>query len=233
MWPGSEVPGLGATYIDKYNGSEPLPQKISKIISYLDLPFAFRPRLVAAYIPDIDAAGHKFGPNSTESTAALKAVDSAIAQLSGSLAARNLTDIVNIILVSDHGMASTSSSRLIHLSSLVNTSQIEHTDGWPLFALRPYPSESIPSILADIQSKHTNSSPWDVYTPSTFPAKYNFSSPSNPRYKKRPHQRIMIIISMNPSRMINPPFLWHLLIRDYRPAGFWHDPDWCVARVGG
>ena len=51
---------------------------------------------------------------------------------------RNLTDIVNVVVVSDHGMATTSTTRLIQLDDIVDLKEIEHTDGWPLYGLRPF-----------------------------------------------------------------------------------------------
>lgn len=183
MWPGSEVPGLGASYIDKFAGKEPLPKKISAILNYLDLPLSQRPSFLAAYVPDIDAAGHKFGPNTTETEAVLLAVDSALATLTAEIAARNLTDIVNLIVVSDHGMATTSKTRLIPFASLINPKLIEHVEGWPLYGLRPFPDQNSTEIYESILTKHQPDSPWDVYTHATFPKRFNFTagSDTNPR----------------------------------------------------
>jgi predicted AlkP superfamily pyrophosphatase or phosphodiesterase len=43
---------------------------------------------------------------------------------------RNLTDVVNVVVVSDHGMATTSEDRIIQLEDLVDPALVEHTDGW-------------------------------------------------------------------------------------------------------
>ena len=81
---------------------------------------------------------------------------------------RNLTDIVNIIVVSDHGMATTSNQRLVQLEDLMDTSLIEHTDGWPLYGLRPFDNskanikKTYDSLLAKSkQSKYKHA--FDVY----------------------------------------------------------------------
>ncbi|KAK5722925.1 hypothetical protein LTR17_014138 [Elasticomyces elasticus] len=154
MWPGSEVTGgiegVKASYVDHFNGDEHLGNKINRILGWLDLPGSLdapgaagqelRPQLIAAYVPDVDSDGHKYGPNSTYIKSTIAEVDGMLGSLFDGIARRNLTDIVNIIIVSDHGMATTSVSRLIQLEDLIDTSLIEHTDGWPLYGLRPYDS---------------------------------------------------------------------------------------------
>ena len=68
---------------------------------------------MAAYVPNVDADGHKYGPNSTQVRNTIAEVDAMLGKLFEGIEARNLSDIVNIIVVSDHGMATTDTSRLI------------------------------------------------------------------------------------------------------------------------
>jgi predicted AlkP superfamily pyrophosphatase or phosphodiesterase len=152
MWPGSEVrggiEGVEASFVDKYNGEEHLDNKVKRILGWLDLPSplddhdlkaqdGMRPQLIAAYVPNVDADGHKYGPNSTYIRSTIAEVDGMLGSLFRGIEERNLTEVVNIVIVSDHGMATTSSYRLIQLEDLIDTSLIEHTDGWPLYGLRP------------------------------------------------------------------------------------------------
>jgi hypothetical protein len=88
MWPGSEahIPDVEPTYMDRYNGSEALPLKVDRILRWLDMPgdddaaaagaTELRPQLIAAYVPNVDADGHLYGPNSTEIRATIADVDS-------------------------------------------------------------------------------------------------------------------------------------------------------------
>jgi Type I phosphodiesterase / nucleotide pyrophosphatase len=75
---------------------------------------------------------------------------------------RNLTSIVNIIIVSDHGMAETSKSRIIYLDQLLDPSTIDHYDCWPLRGLHPHPGQNITEIYNSLESKSENQ-PWNVY----------------------------------------------------------------------
>jgi predicted AlkP superfamily pyrophosphatase or phosphodiesterase len=148
MWPGSEANILHqeVAYIDKYNGSEVLPSKVNRIMSLLDMPGPKdigasankpRPQLIAAYVPDVDGDGHRYGPNSTEIRSTIANADAMVGGILAGLQQRNLTNIVNVIVVSDHGMATTDVTRLIQLEDLIDPEELEHTDGWPLYGLRP------------------------------------------------------------------------------------------------
>ncbi|KEF58366.1 ectonucleotide pyrophosphatase/phosphodiesterase family member 1/3 [Exophiala aquamarina CBS 119918] len=188
MWPGSEahIPDVEPTYLDKYNGSEALPRKVDRILNWLDLPgddddaapdADKRPQLIAAYVPDVDADGHKYGPNSTEIRATIADVDSMLTMLVEGLYNRNLTEIVNIVIVSDHGMATTSTERLIQLDDLMDTSLIDHIDGWPLRGLRlKNPERDVPILYEQLSKEAEKAGTFDVYTPETMPERYHFSN---------------------------------------------------------
>ncbi|KAM9897145.1 hypothetical protein OXX79_007057 [Metschnikowia pulcherrima] len=157
MWPGSEVPTVGdkgPLFIDQYNGTEPLPSKIDRVFKWIDIDnLAERPELILAYVPTIDQIGHKFGISGPELTAALHSVDDFVRLAQEKLLERNLQNIVNMIIVSDHGMAPTSNDRLLFLDDVVDTDEIEHVDGWPLFGLRPKNDVPVDKIYNEIKEK--------------------------------------------------------------------------------
>lgn len=186
MWPGSEahIGGIDPTFYDKFNGSESLSRKVDRILQLLDLPGEEsdyedkkRPQLIAAYVPDVDAAGHKYGPNSTEIRGTIASADAMLASLLDGLQARNLTDIVNIVVVSDHGMATTSTRRLVQLEDLVDLDLVEHIDGWPLRGLRPKRPEDLQILQGQLIERAKNFSDGvEVYTRQTMPERYHFSN---------------------------------------------------------
>jgi predicted AlkP superfamily pyrophosphatase or phosphodiesterase len=62
----------------------------------------------------------------------LRNVDSFAASIHNSIKARNLTDIVDVIFVSDHGMTNTSNTRIVYLDDVMgegHVSQIVHEEG--------------------------------------------------------------------------------------------------------
>ncbi len=188
MWPGSEahIMNVEPTFLDKYNGKEPLPNKVTRVLGLLDKPGLedktvdvndMRPQLIAAYVPNVDSDGHKYGPNSTEIRTTISDVDSMLNDVFIGIEARNLTHIVNVVVVSDHGMATTDVSRLIQLEDLVDTNLIEHTDGWPLFGLRPKDPAQLQPMYDALKFKEATNPNIEVYLrDKDMPERYHFSN---------------------------------------------------------
>lgn len=178
MWPGSEahVMSIEPTYVDKYNGKEKLSRKVDRVFNFLDMPDVDRPQIIAAYVPNVDGDGHKFGPNSTEIRSTIQKVDTMLDKIFKGLEDRNLTNIVNVIVVSDHGMATTDVSRLVQLEDLVDLNKISHTDGWPLVGLRPKNPDDLQGIYDDLKTKTKDMPHLDVYLRDVdMPERWHFS----------------------------------------------------------
>jgi len=189
MWPGSEahIPDVEPTYIDKWNGSETLPRKVNRVLELLDLPSDHdvesplatdrRPQLIAYYVPNVDSDGHKYGPNSTEIRKTISDVDTMLDHLFTGLRQRNLTDIVNVVIVSDHGMATTSIDRLIQLDDLVDLNLVDHVDGWPLLGLRPKHPSDIPKLHEQLLEKSATHPNFEVYLrDKDMPERWHFTN---------------------------------------------------------
>lgn len=103
FWVGSESeagarPSYYYPYHEKFNDD----QKINIILKWLTLPENKRPHFITLYFPEVDHAGHRFGPDAVETEKAVKFIDDAIGKLTKNLAALNLP--INFVFVSDHGM---------------------------------------------------------------------------------------------------------------------------------
>jgi len=187
MWPGSEahIGDKEPAYVDKYNGSEALSRKVNRVLELLDLPGAEdvshlvpeRPQFIAAYVPDVDRDGHNYGPNSTEIRGTIAHADEMVAGIVAGLESRNLTDLVNIVVVSDHGMATTSNERLVQLADLIDMNLIENIDGWPSRGLHPKRPEDLSVLqeqLEKVASEYEHAV--EIYTKETMPERYHFSN---------------------------------------------------------
>jgi len=188
MWPGSEahIMDVEPSFLDKFNPNEPLSRKVNRVLELLDKPGLedenanvadMRPQLIAAYVPNVDTDGHKFGPNSTEIRTTINDVDKMLDELFTGLEKRNLTQVVNVVVVSDHGMATTSTKRLIQLDDLIDLDLIEHIDGWPLYGLRPKDPANLQGLYDKLASEAAGSSAFDVYLRDVnMPERYHFSN---------------------------------------------------------
>jgi predicted AlkP superfamily pyrophosphatase or phosphodiesterase len=187
MWPGSEAHILGVepSFMDPYNGKERLSKKAARILEFLDKPGLedpnveikdTRPQIIAAYVPNVDAAGHLYGPNSTEIRSTISQVDTMLDEIFQGLEQRNLTHIVNVIVVSDHGMATTDISRMIQLEDLVDLSKVSHLDGWPLIGIRPKTPSDLEEMYLQAVVKANSTAGFEVYLRDAgMPERWHFS----------------------------------------------------------
>ena len=187
MWPGSEahIDDQQIAYVDKYNGSEILDRKVDRIMGLLDVPGPMdigvkadvpRPQLIVAYVPNVDADGHRYGPNSTQIRETISHADAMIGGILKGLQERNLTNIVNVVVVSDHGMATTDVSRMIQLEDLVDPADLSHIDGWPLYGLRPKDPENLYPMYEQLKRKHGENPNIEIYLRENMPERYHFSN---------------------------------------------------------
>ncbi|KAG2010001.1 nucleotide pyrophosphatase, variant 2 [Coprinopsis cinerea AmutBmut pab1-1] len=181
MWPGppKTSTNTSSTYFVPWRDHVPLGEKLDQILQWIDLPLESRPQLIVAYEPSLDQAGHSTGPNSARVNATLVQVDSFAKDLNAALEARNLTNIVDIVFVSDHGMTDTSDPEVIYLDDILGTEgvkAIHHVDGWPAMGLRFREDANITqylSLLLDASAE--NPEKFKVYTTETMPKRFHFS----------------------------------------------------------
>ncbi|KAF7364928.1 Phosphodiest-domain-containing protein [Mycena venus] len=156
----------------------PLKEKLDQLLSWIDLPFEERPQLLMAYEPSLDQAGHKAGPYSALVNKTLEQVDVFAKDLHTELKARNLTDIVDIIFVSDHGMTDTSHPEHIYMDDILGDAgykSIEHEDGWPAMGLRFSANANVSHNLELLLNAAAESKgKFDVYTHETMLPRYHF-----------------------------------------------------------
>jgi predicted AlkP superfamily pyrophosphatase or phosphodiesterase len=104
FWVGSEaaIQGIRPTYYFRYNELTPIDRRIEQLIEWLSLPEDKRPHLITFYFPEVDHAGHEYGPDADSTRNAVQFVDAAIGRMVHAVAKLDLP--VNFIVVSDHGM---------------------------------------------------------------------------------------------------------------------------------
>lgn len=117
FWPGSEaaIAGVRPTYWRTFDALLADRARVAQVLGWLDLPPGRRPTFLTMYLSGVDAAGHRYGPDAPETRRAIIHADSIVGLLAQGLMTRGLADRVNLIIVSDHGMASLSRDRVVDL----------------------------------------------------------------------------------------------------------------------
>ena len=105
FWVGTEasIQGVRPSYYYVYNPKTTMETQVDQVVEWLNLPKAQRPHLILLYLPKVDHEGHLHGPEAPETRDAVKEVDAALGHLFQQVRATGLP--VNIVVVSDHGMA--------------------------------------------------------------------------------------------------------------------------------
>jgi predicted AlkP superfamily pyrophosphatase or phosphodiesterase len=127
FFPGTEaeIAGKRPSYWKRYDSNVPNAERVDAILSWLDLPPSERPTCLSLYFSDVDDAGHEFSPDSVETKRAVAKVDGEIRRLIKGLEARKIFGRVNLIIVSDHGMATVNLNNAIVLDEVFDTELAE------------------------------------------------------------------------------------------------------------
>jgi len=142
FWPGSEaaIGGVRPSYMTPYDGTTPNTARIAGAVSWMRKPPLERPHLVLLYFSVVDDTTHRYGPDAPQTATAVSMVDRALRQLLDSIRTLPYGDSVNVVLVSDHGMAQISAQRVIPVGDIlvragVDTTWMEVSDNGPTMSL--------------------------------------------------------------------------------------------------
>ena len=115
--------------------------RVNKVVEWLQAEQP--PHFVSLYFSEPDNTGHAHGPFTQEYKSMVENVDvNAVGFLLKRLSDTNLLPKVNLIIVSDHGMDNTSSSRQVFLEDYIDSSSYMITEKGPLVHIWPYPGKT-------------------------------------------------------------------------------------------
>ena len=142
FWPGSEadVQGVRPTYWKRYRASVPDSQRVDESVAWLRRPPAERPHLLMLYLSDVDDSTHRYGPETPHTTAATASLQRALARLADSIGTMPLRDSLDVVVLSDHGMADAPPSQVIAIQPLlvaagIDTSRVRLGDAGPTMSI--------------------------------------------------------------------------------------------------
>jgi predicted AlkP superfamily pyrophosphatase or phosphodiesterase len=176
-WPGSEaaIQGVRPSQWRTYDASVPLPDRVDQVLGWVGQTDADAPRLVTLYMEQVDHAGHDHGPDSPEYAAAIGEVDAAIGRLLDGLQSRGLDASTNVIVVSDHGMASVPDGQTIAIEDMVDPTIATDVSMGQSVGFAPLPGKrrEAENVLLGAHAQY------DCWTRQTLPARWHYGS--NPR----------------------------------------------------
>ena len=173
FWPGSEasIDGVQPTKWKPYDGSVDNYARIDSVMSWLDTEGEVNADFATLYFSDVDSRGHGFGPNSAEVDEAVVYADSLVGYLWDKIDEIGVRDELNVIIVSDHGMAELSEDRVIFLDDLIDLNDVEMIDWTPVAMLKPDEGKT-EEVYAALKENEQN---YRVYRKEDLPDRYGFT----------------------------------------------------------
>jgi len=184
FWPGSEasINGVRPTKWMDYDGSVPDSVRIDSVMTWLDPVGDVQADFSTLYFSFVDSRGHAFGPNSPEVDEAVREMDDLLGHLLNQTEAVGLRESLNIILVSDHGMAELSEDKIIFLEDIIDLNDVDVIDWTPVAMLRPKEGKT-EEVYRALKENEEN---YRVFLRDEMPERFRFSN----------HYRIPEIIMM-------------------------------------
>lgn len=139
FWPGSEaaIGGVSPTRWWPFDGGVPNAERVSRVLDWLSLPEGQRPAFVSLYFQEVDHIGHVNGPDSPEVLEAAAHLDGALGQLVTGIDRLGLSDRVDIVIVSDHGMTTHTDEQMVFLDTAIEPSTLNVISTGELVQLAP------------------------------------------------------------------------------------------------
>ncbi|KAF8783491.1 Venom phosphodiesterase like protein [Argiope bruennichi] len=176
FWPGTDVhiSGITPTYNKKYKSKLSFDIRVDQILEWLDLPPLSRPSFITLYVNQPDNAAHWYGTKSQQVNQAISSVDNMIARLFAGLQLRNITDCVNVVIVSDHGMSDIDCKLVVDIKNYMNVSEIFSTMG-PFGRIRPKGRKNSTAIVDIITKLKCQSEHMRVYPKEQLPVRMHYA----------------------------------------------------------
>jgi predicted AlkP superfamily pyrophosphatase or phosphodiesterase len=174
FWPGSEavVDGKRISWWTRYDNNRPHEARVRGVLDWLALPADSAPAFIALYFSATDNAGHDFDPMAPQTDAAIARVDSAVGAVVDGIARLGLTDVVNILIVADHGMTEIATDRVIALDDYLDLNGVDVIDWTPVAAIQPRAGDE-ERVYRALRDKHPH---LQVYRKGEVPARYHFNA---------------------------------------------------------
>ncbi len=172
FWPGSdaEIKGIRPNYYYPYNGAVSPDDRIEQVLMWMKMGTS-RPQLITLYFEQVDRVGHLHGPNSPAVESAISAIDGYLEKLMKSIALLGFANKVNVMIVSDHGMAAQSREKVIFLDDYIDLAMVEVVNWSPVAELIPVSGKEA-QLYRQLLEVHPH---LKVYRKGALPERWHFN----------------------------------------------------------
>lgn len=183
FWVGSEsdADGTRPTYYYNYHEKFSPEEKVDKVISWLKLPMDKRPHFITLYFPEVDHAGHQFGPDTPQTEEAVQLIDRAVGDLVQKVKDLGLKN-VNFIFLSDHGMIKVADGKPLPIPQILkDKTRFDYYNSQTLLRVVVKNPMEIKAVYRELKRNKTDD--YKVYLTKNFPNRLHFSTKDD-RYNR-------------------------------------------------
>lgn len=180
FWPGSEAPiaGMHPDEWRRFDASVTAEVRVDQVLGWLDRDDPGRPGLVTLYFDQVDHEKHAWGPGSPQARQAEADVDAALARLLSGLQARGLRERVDLIVVSDHGMAAVPPGQREYLDDYLAgagllASALDVVSRGTAVGVNPAQGSDAAAVEAALLGRHAHAECWRK---EALPARWHYGS---------------------------------------------------------
>lgn len=172
FWVGTEAP-IGDVYpgIWKlYDMDVPFQARIDSVVSWFSLPEDRRPQFITLYFHEPDWTGHSKGPKDRKTRKKVEEMDSVLGDLIEALSDLIISEQLNIIITSDHGMVEVRSKNAIYVNKYVDMKKVSMEGRGPFSFIYGKDREALNEAYATLKNvKHIS-----VYKKDEIPERYHY-----------------------------------------------------------
>lgn len=174
FWPGTEaaIHGVRPDHWIPFDDSLTSRARVDKLLSWID-EAGPKPVFDTLYFDAVDHAGHEFGPDSPEVNAALREVDDALGYLIAQLRQRGLYDRMNLIVLSDHGMADVPRGNIVFADQETDLDALDAVSFGVMATFNPKPDRDSSAAVARLLGPHEH---MRCYRKEDLPARLNYGT---------------------------------------------------------
>ncbi|KAJ8924970.1 hypothetical protein NQ315_001135 [Exocentrus adspersus] len=179
MWPGASYPyqSQNITYVKDFEPGYDWHKRVDTVISWIKNPD--KPaNLVMLYFEEPDAHGHAFGPNSEVVKDLIRKLDNITLYLEQQLKQHELTDKVNVMHLSDHGMIGVTPPNFINITQYMTNGTYEWAGASPCIQIVPHEGYE-EQIYSSLKTASVTNGHFKVYKKQDFPKRWYYKK--NPR----------------------------------------------------
>lgn len=176
MWSGSNFPydNVTCTFTMAYNTTVPWVERIDTALSWFNHPKT-PVNLVMLYIEYPDTLEHIYSPDSAIVSENIAEIDDLVGYLQSKLIELNLKDRLNIIYISDHGMASISRPNYINLTAWLEPNSYHMYGTSPVFQVVPEEGKE-QLILTNLTDASKVNGHFKVYSDADLPDRWKYEN---------------------------------------------------------